>query len=252
MRRIALLTFAALSIAACSNDATAPDTADITLDEGAFGTALTLSGGYEAGLYQDRLINGLPDAIKLSDDQKAKIRALVEAFEASTKADREALAAIIREAREAIKDKKGREEVQEILKEGAPMRDRLAAAERKLIADIDALLTAEQRAWILAHKPKKCRADKFPPLSDEQKAEIRALERTFRDQYKADMDSLKQIFEEAREAGEAGKSRAEVLAIIARGAPIAERLATARKKLHEDILEVLTPEQTASRCFPLG
>lgn len=252
MRRIALVTLAALSLAACSNDTTVPDVADIAVDAAAFGTALTLNGGYDAGLYQDRLINGLPDDLKLSDDQKARIRSLVEAFEASTKADREALAAILREARQAIQDKKTRNEVQEILRKGAPMRDRLAAAEKKLVADIDALLTPEQRAWVLAHKPTRCRPDQFPPLSDAQKAEIRELERAFRDDYKVDMDSIRKVLDEVREAVRSGKSREDVAAILARGARIAERLATARKKLHDDIQAVLTPEQIASRCFPLG
>ena len=51
MRRLALVSLAALSIAACSGDSTAPDSLDVTLlDAGAFGTALTTTGGYDAGV----------------------------------------------------------------------------------------------------------------------------------------------------------------------------------------------------------
>lgn len=252
MRRIALVTLAALSLAACSTDSTAPDTSDIALEESIFGTALVAAGGYDANLYQDRLANGLPDELELTDEQKAKIRALVEAFQAATSADRQALNAILTEARQAIRDKKSREAVQEILKKGAPIRERLAAAERKLISDIEAVLTAEQRAWIAAHRPTGCRADRFPPLSDAQKAEIRQLERAFAETFKADLEALKKVFAEAAEARQAGKSREEIAAILERGVPIARRLEAARKKLHNDILGVLTPEQIASRCFPLG
>ena len=252
MRRLAIAAFAALSLAACSNDTTSPDAADLAIEEGMFGTALTQNGAYDAGLYRERLINALPDSIKLTDEQKEKIRALVEAFESSTKADREALAAILREAQQAIRDNKSREEIHAILSKGAPYRDRLHAAERKLIADIDAVLTAEQRAWILAHRPQRCDPSRFPPLSDAQKAAIRALESDFRENNEADLDALKAIFEEARAAAQAGKPREEIAAILAKAAPIARRLAEARRELHEDILEVLTPEQKASRCLPLG
>lgn len=252
MRRIALLTIAALSLAACSNESTAPDAADLPLDAGAFGTALTSIGGYEAGVYRDRLGNALPDELKLSEEQKARIKAIVEAFEAATKADREALIAILREANKARADGKTREEINTILQKGAPIRARLAAAEQKLKADIDAVLTPEQRAWIAAHSPRGCRADQFPPLSDAQKAQIRALESAFQEQNKADLDAMKAILKEAREAIEAGKTRQEIAAIMARGAEIAKRLATARMTLRQQILAVLTPEQKASRCLPLG
>lgn len=252
MRRLALAAFAALALAACSNDTTAPAAADLTIDGAMFGTALTQNGAYDAGLYRDRLINALPDSIRLTDEQKEKIRALVDAFEASTRADREALAAILREAQQAIRDNKSREEIHEILRKGAPYRDRLHAAERKLIADIDAVLTPAQRAWIEAHRPQRCEPGRFPPLSDAQKAAIRALESEFRQNNQADLDSLKSIFDEASAAIQEGKSREEIAAILAKAAPIARRLAEARKELHEDILDVLTPEQKASRCFPLG
>lgn len=253
MRRIAVIAAAVLSLAACSGDTTSPAAPDMTLLEaGAFGTALTTLGGYDADIYQNRLANGLPDELKLTSDQQAKIKSLVEAFVQSTRADREALGAILREARQAVEAKKTRAEVQVILAKGADIRRRLAAAEAKLKADIDAVLTAEQRAWIAAHSPRTCRADRFPPLSDAQKAQIRALETAFQQSNKADLDLVKATFEEARAAVEAGKSREDVAKILAKAAPAILRLEAARKGLREQILNVLTPEQKASGCLPLG
>ena len=253
MRRLAWFAATAFALTACSSDTTSPDNADLTLlDAGAFGTALTTTGGYDAGVYQDRLINGLPDELKLTDAQKAQIRSLVEAFQQATRADREALGAILREARQAIEAKKPRSEVQAILARGAPIVARLAAAEAKLKADIDAVLTPEQRAWIAAHSPQGCRADRFPPLTDAQKAQIHALEVAFQTQNKADLEAVKAVLEEAAAAIKAGASREEVAAILEKARAPMQRLQAARKELREQILNVLTPEQKASGCLPLG
>jgi len=252
MRRIILSCLAAASIAACSNETTSPDVADLALDAGLFGTALTQNGGYDARQYQDRLFNALPDEIALSDAQKTQIRSFVEEFMAATKSDREALQGILKQARDAIQAGKSREEVTAIMRQGAPFRDRIHAAEKELVADIQSVLTAEQKAWITAHRPPRCDASRFPALTDAQKAQIEALEKSFREDNKADLDAMRAIMEEARAAIQAGKSREEVAAIIARGATIARRLAEARSELRQDIAAVLTPEQRASRCLPLG
>ncbi|MEP6509747.1 MAG: Spy/CpxP family protein refolding chaperone [Gemmatimonadales bacterium] len=247
MRRIACLTIAALSFAACSNETTAPNTSDLTMDAGAFGTALTVAGGYEAEVYQTRLANGLPDSLKLTDAQQAKIKALIDAFNATTKADRETLNAILQQARDAAKGKDRSADVGKILAKGVEIRVRLAAAEAKLKADIDAELTADQRAWLAAHEPKKCKPDRFAPLSDTQKGQIKALEKAFEDNNRADLQALKAAYQSAD-----GKSKAERETILAGVAPAIARLETARKALTAAIGAVLTPEQKASGCLPLG
>lgn len=245
MRRIAIVTFAALSLAACSSDSTAPESPDLAFDAALTGSALTVIGGYEAEIYQSRLFNALPDSLKLSADQEARIKALVAAFEAATKADREALNAILRAAGNG--GRPTREAMREALAKAAPIIARLQAAGSKLKADIDAVLTAEQRAWIAANAPKRCRPDQFPALSEAQKAQIRALERAFQETNKADLDAVKAAFEEAR-----GKSRDEAARILERVAANRARLEAARKQLREAISGVLTPEQKASGCLPLG
>ena len=252
MRRTAIIAALTLALAACS-DSTSPTGPDLTLLEaGAFGTALTSMGGYDGDIYQDRLANGLPDEIRLTSDQQARIRSLVEAFVQSTKADREALQGILREAHQAIEAKKPRSEVEAILAKGAEIRRRLATAETKLKADIDAVLTPEQRAWLAAHAPHGCRAEKFPPLSDAQKAQIRALESAFRENNKSDLELVRTTLEQVQAAIKAGKSQNEIAQILAKAAPAFVRLQAARETLRNQLLGVLTPEQKASGCLPLG
>lgn len=252
MRRIAIIALAALSVSACSNDTTSPQSSLTLSDAGAFGTALTVAGGYDAQTYQNRLVNGLPDSLRLTDEQKARIKTLVQAFEQATKADREAVNAVLREARAAIEAKKSREEVQAILAKAADARKRLGDAEAKLKSDIDGVLTAEQRAWLASHSPRSCRANQFPPLTDAQKTQINALETAFQQKNKADLDLVKSIMDEAQAAIKAGKSRDEVAAILQKAAAPMARLMVARKELRDSILNILTPEQKASGCLPLG
>lgn len=249
MRRIVFTTFAAVALAACSNETTAPSTSDIGSGAGAYGTALTIAGGYEPDLYQDRLTNGLPDSIKLSSDQQTKIKALVDAFQTSTKADHEALEALLRKARDLGRGRSttGADSVGKLLAKAGEITQRLAAAQAKLKSDIDSVLTPEQRAWLASHEPRNCRPGNFPPLSDAQKAQIRALEQAFQTNNKADLDAVKAALDSAK-----GKTKAEREAILAAVKPAQARLEAARKALKDAIKAVLTPEQRSSGCEPLG
>lgn len=253
MRRLALLSLVAASLAACSNETTSP--ASDPVDEfaaGAFGTALTSAGGYDADLYQARLFNALPDSIKLTDEQRTKIAALIESFKQATKADRDALNAILGQAMEAVRAKKPRAEVIAILNRGLEFRARIAEAEKNLKAQIDAVLTPEQRAWIASHAPQRCDPSKFIPLTDAQKAQMRALETAFQEANKDDLAVVKAAFEQARAAIAAGKSREEAQAFINAVKPALDRLDAARRALRAQLEAILTAEQKASRCFPLG
>ena len=254
MRRIALISVAAALLAACSSESTSPSATDQVNEfaTGAFGTELTSAGGYDADLYQARLFNALPDSIKLTDEQRAKISALVEAFKQATKADRDALNAILREAMEAVRANKPRAEVIAILDRGLAIRGRLAEAEKTLKAQIEAILTPEQRAWIASHSPQRCDPSKFVPLTDAQRAQMRALEAAFQETNKADLETVKAAFEKARAAITAGKSREEAKAFIDAVMPAIERLEAARRALRAQLEAILTPGQRASRCLPLG
>jgi Spy/CpxP family protein refolding chaperone len=249
MRRIVGLAIAAAIFAACSNETTAPNVPEPTVNTTAFGSALTSAGGYDASLYPTRLTNSLPDSLKLSADQQARIKALVEAFQAATKADRDSLTALLRDVHTVWGARPGAsaDSVGKLIARAMTITARLAAAEAKLKSDIDGVLTADQRAWIAAHQPPRCDPTKFVPLTDAQKAQISALEKAFQDTNKADLDAVRAAFQAAE-----GKSQAERAAILAGVAPALTRLEAARRALTTAIANVLTPEQKVSGCLPLG
>ena len=100
---------------------------------------------------------------------------------------------------------------------------------------------------------------RLPPelaLTAEQKAAIAALHEGFKAATAADVAALRAIEAEARAARQAGKSREEIHAILARGRPILERLHDAFVALQAAIWQVYTPEQRswidAHRPKPCG
>jgi Spy/CpxP family protein refolding chaperone len=184
----------------------------------------------------------LPDALKLTVEQKAAITALHDAFMKATAAEVAALRAIEERARAAIKAGKSRDEVRGILETAAPIRARLDAAFRKLQADIWAIYTPEQRAWIESHRPRACGGD-AAKLTEDQVKQIRTLQDQFYASVKADLQLIRSIGEEAKNARAAGKSRDEVGAILAKANEPARRVADAERKLQDAILSLLTAEQ---------
>ena len=184
----------------------------------------------------------LPEELRLTVEQKAAIAALHDAFMKATATDIAALRAIEQEAHAAIRAGKPRAEVRAILVKAAPILVRLDVAFRKLQADIWAVYTPEQRAWIEAHRPRACGPD-AARLTEEQVKQIRALQERFYESVKPDLELIRSIAEEARKARADGKSREEVAAILARAIGPQGRVAAAERKLQEAILALLTPDQ---------
>ena len=87
-------------------------------------------------------------------------------------------------------------------------------------------------------------------LTDNQKAQVRALSDAFAKAHSAQLDSLKTIAEAARDAREAGKTPEEIRAIMEQGKPIADALAPAQKEFRETVVTYLTPAQLAAGCIP--
>jgi len=257
MRRIVLVVATAVLVG-CSNETTSPADSAAGTDlitqftNSALGDAFTTAGGYDADLFELRLLHALPDSIRLSPDQEAKIKALVDAYNAATKADREALNAVLRQAKDAVKAHKSPADVKAILDTGAPIAARLATAAANLKTAIDAVLTADQLAWLASHAPKHCKKGSFPPLTDAQKIQMKAYEAAFETANKTDLQAVRKALEDVKAAIRAGKTAAEVQAILDAVKPAIDRLATARKTLHDQLESVLTPEQKASGCIPLG
>ena len=257
MRRMALIV-AAAALVGCSSETTSPADSTASTDlitqftNSALGDAFTAAGGYDADLFELRLLHALPDSIRLSADQEAKIKALVDAYNAATKADREALNAVLRLAKDAVRAHKSPADVKTILDTGAPIAARLATAAANLKTAIDAVLTADQLAWLASHAPKNCKKGSFPPLTDAQKIQMKAYEEAFEAANKADLQAVRKALDDVKAAIRAGKTAAEVQAILDAVKPAIDRLATARKTLHDQLESVLTPEQKASGCIPLG
>lgn len=254
MRRIVLVSLVAAALVACSTDTTAPSSTDLIADFEAanLGTQFTAAGGYDEDLYQLRLGNGLPDELELTPEQEEKIEALIKAFKEANKADQEALKAILREARQAKKNNKSDAEIKTILDKGAPIAAKLAAAAAKLKTDIDAILTAEQRAWLASHEPKNCKKNLFPPLTDAQKAQMKAFEAAFKADHAADVRAVRTGLLAIKHAAHNSKSTADIQKILDNIKPAIDRLAEGRKNLKEQLESVLTAEQKASGCLPLG
>ncbi len=191
-----------------------------------------------------------PEPLRLSAEQKAAIAALHDAFMQATAADVAALRAIEREARAAIRAGKPREEIRAILAKGKPAAERIAAAFATLQGEIWKVYTPAQRLWIEAHRLRLCGPDGPPKLTDAQVQQIRALQQAFVEAVKADLQIVRAAVAEARAARQAGKSEAEIRAILAKADEAQRRIREAERRLHEAMNAVLTPEQKANRCVP--
>jgi len=244
MRKAAVLLLGVLALGACSKDAVSPADFNGELDDAALlAYSATFAGDPGANFLPH--LPGLPDNLRLTADQRTQIKALLDAFAQSTKADRDALAAIMKQARQAAAAGKSPAEIRAILAQGQTNRENLQAAEKKLHDDIYALLTDDQKAWLDAHRPGRCNA---PALSDEQKNQISALVAQFQEDNQADIDAVRAAHDQARAAVQSGASRAEVHAILEAVRPAMLRLAAAHLALEADIRNVLTPEQRSAHC----
>ena len=85
-----------------------------------------------------------------------------------------------------------------------------------------------------------------------QQAQIRALMQGFEQTNRADLITVANVMEQARAAKRAGKTDAEIRAILQTASAAQARLVEAHKALQAQIEAVLTPEQKASGCFVKG
>jgi hypothetical protein len=243
MRKTVWMLAAAVALAACSEDTTAP-TDNLLLDDAA-SLAFGAMDMADPGSHFVAHLNSLPDSLKLSSAQQEQIRALVTNYKTAIAADLQALAAIHQEARAAQQAGKTPEEIRAILARGDAIRARLHAAEAKLHADVLAVLTTAQAAWLSSHRMNPCRDIR---LSEDQKTQITGLIAAFETANQADLDAIKAVFEEARAAHQSGATREQIAAILEKARAAMERVRTAQRKLDADIRALLTPAQLA--CFP--
>jgi Spy/CpxP family protein refolding chaperone len=243
MRKHTFALMMAVALAGCS-DGISPSPNLLALDEAAI---LGFAASYTSDPASRELgeMHRLPDRLKLTDEQQARVNALMATFREATKADREALGALSRQAREAARGGASPEEVKAILAQGEAIRRRLHEAEVELRAAIFALLTDEQKA-LLESRRERCDG---PALSEAQRTEIAALGAAFQEANQADLAAIRSVLEQARAAHKAGASREEVRALIEAARPAMARVRAAERELAVAIQAVLTPEQRAAGCF---
>jgi Spy/CpxP family protein refolding chaperone len=243
MRKLLLTLAAAVMLAGCSEEPTAA-TDETFLLEDAASLAFGAMDMADPGSRFIARLNSLPDNLKLSAAQQDQIRALMTNYQATVADDLRALAAIHQEARAAHQAGKPAAEIRAILARGDVIRARLHAAEARLHADILAVLTPAQIAWLNSHQPHPCRDAR---LTEAQKTQITALIAAFQTANEADLDAVKAVFEEARAARQSGATREQIAAILQKARAPMERIRAAQQKLDADIRALLTPEQRA--CF---
>ena len=243
MKKITFALLVSLTAVSCS-DGVSPTT------EPAFDEAAVL--GYAASMTSDPgshylgHLHRLPESLALTAAQKTQIDALLTRFNEATKADRDALAAIGKQVMEAIKAGKSRDEIRTILAQGDAARERLRAAEAALRTAIEAVLTAEQKAWLASQDGRRCTPI---TLTEQQRTQISALVADFQKANSADLAIIRDALEKARTAHKSGATREQIAAILEAARPAMERIRAAEKALADAIKALLTPEQQASGCF---
>lgn len=235
-----LLVLAVALVAACSSDtvtsADATVTDDLTLaaNIASASGAIMTTGDAQSLL---RLIGALPDGSKLTHEQQAKVNALLDAHSAATQADRSAVSAGEKAARDAAQAGKGKGDIQKILDATDVIRKRIAAAEVTLVANITALLTEAQRRWVREHTPAKCVS--VPTLTADQQQQVAALNAAFEDANRADLLAIHNANEAATAAKRAGKSEADVRAILDAVQPAVRRVNIARDALAQALSAIV-------------
>ncbi|MDB4906622.1 MAG: hypothetical protein JWO05_1406 [Gemmatimonadetes bacterium] len=235
-----LLVIAVALVAACSSDtvtsadASAADDLTLAANVASASGAIITTGDAQSLL---RLVAALPDGVKLTREQQAKVNALLDAHAAATQADRAAVSAGEKAARDAAQAGKGKGDIQRILDATDVIRKRIAGAEVTLVANITSLLTEAQRKWVREHSPAKCVA--VPTLSADQQQQVAALNAAFEDANRADLTAIHDANEAATAAKRAGKSEADVRAILDAVQPAVRRVNAAREALAKAVSAIV-------------
>jgi Spy/CpxP family protein refolding chaperone len=162
MRGVLLLLVAA-SLTACANDVTGPviqpqpsNALNVVSDSGRpwhFGRRGAM------GLFMARR---LPANLQLTGAQRSQIETLMAAFRAAHSQELTAMRTSMRAQMERMRaaresgQKLSIDRRRALFKHTAAVRERLMTAQRQLAAQIENVLTADQKAWLAAHRPAPC------------------------------------------------------------------------------------------------
>ena len=162
MRRVLLVVLAG-TVAACANDATAPRVQPAPENSltATSGTAIGPWGFGRRGFGMAGALFGarrLPDNLKLTDAQRAQIKSLMTSFRAAHQPELAAMQSAMKEARAARLSGATPDQRRALFAKTAPQRQQLMAANKQLYAQIQQVLTPDQRTWLASHRPSFNRA----------------------------------------------------------------------------------------------
>lgn len=245
---LAVAAFGLIGLAACSTESVAPngllpdtDAIDLVPDYALSGAAVVDGGGIGGAR--------LPAELQLTAEQKAAIVALHDAFTTENADEIAALRQIEQELRQLRRSGGSREEARALMADAHEILSGLADEFAALQDAIWAVYTAEQKAWIEAHKPRVCDRNGPPQLTEEQIAKIRALKQAFAEAVADELAAIKAAHHDARAAKQAGASAEEIRAILASVKDEMEAVREAEQRLEAAILDLLTPEQRRRWCI---
>jgi Spy/CpxP family protein refolding chaperone len=244
MRSVTILLIAAGLLAACGGELTAPTPQGTRASDVPAGADTP----FLAHAPFARWLTRLPANLALTSAQKQAIQGFVASFQTTTQADRQALRSAFEQARQARRSGATGDRLRPLFQQTAPARERMRTATAQLRQQIEGALTADQKAWLAANVCDPA----GPRLTDAQKAQVRSLLTAFRQANQADLTTVRQAFEQARQARQGGATADRLQAILAGAQPARARLAAAHQKLAADVKALLTPAQRTSACFAPG
>jgi len=156
--RMTVVALVAACVAACANEVTAPtvqpapENSLSTTGQGPWGFGRRGVGMGSGILFATRR---LPANLQLTDAQRTRIKSLMTAYRAAHEDDLKSLAAVGKQAHaaRASGQRLTADQRRALFAQTAPARQRLMAANKEIGAQIQNILTSDQKAWLASHHP---------------------------------------------------------------------------------------------------
>lgn len=160
--RVVLLLMTAAAVSGCAQDMTAPAVPpEPSTSLRAARTAVGPAGPWRYGHHGAMglmMARRLPANLQLTDAQRAQIRTLMRAFRAAHQSELSAMRVSMQQLRTARGQGQtlSSDQRRALFQQTTPARQRLMVDERTLARQIQNVLTADQQAWLAAHRPAPC------------------------------------------------------------------------------------------------
>lgn len=161
--RMMFIVLVAASVAACTNDVTAPALSPSpenslataggdTAGRGMWGFGRHGYGMMGGGFFFARR---LPANLQLSDAQRTQIKSLMTAYRSAHQDDLKSVASVMRQAHttRVAGQIVTPDQRRALFAPVAPARQRLMSANTQLASDVQQVLTPDQKAWLATHHP---------------------------------------------------------------------------------------------------